>query len=162
VGITSTALEIDPTTNTPTALAIGCPLGGATVVVGPNAGQPNLAVTLNGVAQTLPAVTFSHVFVFGQTGKDTVTVSGAVPAMLIGGSGTNVFAAANSTVSNVLVGGGLNAYFLNAQTVAHDLAVNQLFGGTGPDWFWFSESAKSSDLVHGFTNGEVLTLLGNP
>jgi hypothetical protein len=42
--------------------------------------------------------------------------------------------------------------------VAHDLAVNQLFGGTGLDWFWLSETANSADHLSAFLNGEVASL----
>jgi hypothetical protein len=38
-----------------------------------------------------------------------------------------------------------------------DLAVNQLFGGTGSDWFWFSDSSKFADQLSGFIDGEVLS-----
>jgi hypothetical protein len=53
-------------------------------------------------------------------------------------------------------GGGLNGtYFLNTQTVARDLAINQLFGGIGSDWFWLTETAHSADHLSAFLNGEV-------
>jgi hypothetical protein len=128
VSITTTAVENDPATNTLTALAVGCPLGGATVVVNSVAGVPNLTVTINNTMQALPGQTFSHVFVFGQTGTDNVTVSGTVPAVLIGGTGTNVFSAQGSgaTTPDVLVGG------TGHSTLTGGSGRDILIGGGGP------------------------------
>jgi hypothetical protein len=116
VSITPTALVNDPATNTETALAIGCPLGGETVVISPtNGAGTDVAVSLNGVMPTLPKQPFSHILVFGQTGKVVVqevtalisgqTVRVAVPAIVIGGTGTNTLSAVGSSANNVLVGG---------------------------------------------------------
>ncbi len=52
--------------------------------------------------------------------------------------------------------GGLNgAFLLNAQTITRDAAIDQLFGGAGSDWFWFSDSGKSADRIGGYSAGEV-------
>jgi Ca2+-binding RTX toxin-like protein len=253
VNITPTALVYDPATNTTTALAIGCPAGGGTVVIGPtDATGMQVAVRLNGTAQTLPNQTvtqFTHLFVFGQGGNDTVqvvtgqvgnqTVPVAVPALLFGGGGVNTLSVAGSSANNVLVGGksrnaltggsqgqgesgrdiliggggpgvlqagsggdiligGSTAYdanvaaletlvaewgrtdigyaqrvqdlfgggpgalngtnLLNTQTVARDVAANQLVGGAGTDWFWLSESATGGDAFRNVASGEVLSL----
>jgi hypothetical protein len=244
VTVTATALENDPATGTNTALAIGCPAAGGTVLISPtSADGTDVAVTTNGAAQTLTGQPFTHLFVFGQAGKDVIqemtqvignqTVSVAVPAVILGGSGSNTLSAAGSSASNVLIGGtgtstltggsgrdilfggggaaalhagsggdiliagttvfdanvaallaliqewgradisytqrvadligtgagGQNGTsFLTAQTIARDAAMNQLFGGTGPDWFWLSESGKTPDQLSGFVSREVLSL----
>jgi hypothetical protein len=38
-----------------------------------------------------------------------------------------------------------------------DTAINQLFGGSGKDWFWLSDTTKSADVLNGYTAGEVVT-----
>jgi RHS repeat-associated protein/uncharacterized repeat protein (TIGR01451 family) len=239
VSITTTALENDPATNT---LAIGCARGGATVVITPtNGAGTDVAVTINGATQTLPSQPFTHLFIFGQTGKVVVqevaqtigsqSVSVTVPAIIVGGSGTNTLSVAGSSANNVLVGGtgsssltggsgqdiligggaavlhagsggdlliggsttydanlaallalvqewgrtdisyaqrvqdlsgsgsvGQNgAIVLTAQTIARDTALSQLFGGAGPNWFWLSESKKSSDRLSNYTSGELVS-----
>jgi hypothetical protein len=54
--------------------------------------------------------------------------------------------------------GGLNGtYLLNAQTVLPHAVISQVFGGSGADWYWFSDSSKAIDQVTGPTNGEVAT-----
>jgi uncharacterized protein (TIGR03118 family) len=52
--------------------------------------------------------------------------------------------------------GGLNgAFLLDGQTITSDTAIDQLFGGGGSDWFWFSDNGKSADRIGGFAAGEV-------
>ena len=72
----------------------------------------NGKTTTNGPFTLTPA---DHIIVYGQGGSDVVkempaTISGnqatvTVPAILLGGSGTNTLSAAGSSASNVLVGG---------------------------------------------------------
>jgi Ca2+-binding RTX toxin-like protein len=55
-------------------------------------------------------------------------------------------------------GVGLNgSVHLNAQTVMPDKFVNQLFGGSGPDWFWVTHETKVVDSLTGFLAGEAAT-----
>ncbi len=243
ITIKPVALEMnpDPSHSGDTALAIGAPATGGTILISPSTGAVPVAVTINGKAQSIPTPSspIGLLLVYGQGGKDVIKeVAGpgnspvTIPAILFGGSGTNTLSAAGSSASNVLIGGtghstltggtgsdfliggggpavlqagtggdfllggstlydanptalealmaewqrtdigyqqrvqdlfgngtgGLNgAYFLNTQTVARDLAVNQLIGGSTTDWFWFSDSLKSADRLSAFTNGEVAT-----
>jgi Ca2+-binding RTX toxin-like protein len=55
--------------------------------------------------------------------------------------------------------GGLNgAYVLDSQTVLRDAALSKLCGGTGPDWFWFGDSAQAIDQIFNYANNDVVTL----
>jgi RHS repeat-associated protein len=55
--------------------------------------------------------------------------------------------------------GGLNgSYLLNSETVLADGTGNQLFGGSGQDWFWFSARGNLRDTIGGFMAGDVATL----
>jgi Ca2+-binding RTX toxin-like protein len=47
------------------------------------------------------------------------------------------------------------SFLLDAQTVTSDTAVDQLFGGAGSDWFWFSDNGKSADQIDGYSLGEA-------
>jgi len=50
--------------------------------------------------------------------------------------------------------GGLNgSAFLDQATVINDAAINQLFGGSGQDWFWL----EGTDKVSGVKTGEVVS-----
>ena len=129
VTITPTALEIDPEAGTDTTLAVGCPLAGGTVVITPTSADGSaIAVSINGVAQTLPSQPFTHLFVFGQAGVDVIKEVGAtiasqpalisIPAILFGGTGATTLSAAGSSAANVLIGGP---------------GTNTLTGGTGRD-----------------------------
>jgi hypothetical protein len=55
-------------------------------------------------------------------------------------------------------GGGLNgAVLLTPSTVHDDAARDQLFGGTGTDWFFARLSGLNNDTVNDQTSGEVIT-----
>jgi uncharacterized repeat protein (TIGR01451 family) len=109
VVINSLALEADPDGSGNTALVIGGPASGSTIILAPSAGAVPVAVSINGAAQKIPALpsTLGHIIVYGQGGNDTIKESGslAVPAILFGGGGTNVVSVAGSTADNILVGG---------------------------------------------------------
>jgi hypothetical protein len=53
--------------------------------------------------------------------------------------------------------GRVNApFFLNGSTVRKDSFVDQLFGGSGSDWFLYSGSGSASDQVNDVLNGDIL------
>jgi Ca2+-binding RTX toxin-like protein len=214
---------------------IGAPVAGGTILIGPNTGAVPVAVSINGVAQQIPAPpsTIGHIIVYGQGGNDMIKETGSIGigAILFGGGGTNLLSVAGSSADNILVGGPgkntlvggnsrdiliggvgaarLNAgtggdiliggsttydanlpallalmaewgsddvyqqrvqdlfgdgaggrngsYLLNPQTVIRDSALSQLFGGSGSDWFWFSDSKKARDRIGKYADGEVAT-----
>jgi Ca2+-binding RTX toxin-like protein len=66
-------------------------------------------------------------------------------------------ASSEQRVQHLFGGGGLNGtVLLNAQTVARDTAIDQLFGGSGDDWFWLAVG-KTADRLAGYVGGEVGT-----
>ncbi len=239
VGVSAT----DPTGGSGEALIVVVPAGGGTVQLMPTTAGTSIQVTeiIAGKKTTFgpfPLTTADHIIVYGQTGNDVIeelpgTISGspkiAVPAILLGGSGTNTLSAAGSSVGNVLVGGpgkdsltggsgrdvliggggadtlnagsggdvligGITAFdanlmalealpaewdsgdgyqtrvrdlfgnggvgqngttLLNAETVINDLAVNQINGGSGMDWFWLE---GATDKFSREKAGEIVTL----
>jgi RHS repeat-associated protein len=137
VQISVIALENDPATNTNTALAIGCPAAGGTIQISPaNAAGTQVTVQINGAIQQLPSQLPTHLFVFGQGAHDTInlltaqiggnTVTLAVPALLVGGSGTSALSAAGSSANNILIGG------TGPSTLAGGTGQDFLIGGGGP------------------------------
>jgi VCBS repeat-containing protein len=61
---------------------------------------------------------------------------------------------------NGSLAGGLNgAIFLNATTVHDDAAVDQLFGGAGSDWFFYTASGGNKDKLNDLAAGEIATPL---
>src|SRR5262249_25388990 len=116
VQISTVALEADPSGGT--ALAIGGSAAGRNTILfaaADSTGKP-LRVTVN----KAPLGTFTptgHLFVYGQGGKDTITLKAftakrvthyiQVPALLYGGgAGGDRISAAGSAASNVLSGHG--------------------------------------------------------
>jgi uncharacterized repeat protein (TIGR01451 family) len=58
---------------------------------------------------------------------------------------------------NGSLSGGVNApFFLNAATVQKDNAVDQLFGGSGHDWFLYTGAGTAADAVMGAKTGDIL------
>lgn len=56
------------------------------------------------------------------------------------------------------VSGGLNgAYDLNAATVQDDSAVDQLFGGSGQDWYLYQATGSYADVLHHLQHNETAT-----
>ncbi len=54
--------------------------------------------------------------------------------------------------------GGLNgAYLLNAITVLDDAAVDQLFGESGADWFFYKPTGSQTDVLGDRKNNETAT-----
>jgi hypothetical protein len=109
VTIASVALEMNPSDNTTTVLAIGAAAAGGTFVLAPSTGAVPVAVTVNGAAQTIPAPPspIGLIVAFGQGGNDVIRESGTVgiPAILVGGGGVNRLSAAGSSANNLLIGG---------------------------------------------------------
>ena len=163
VVVTATALEFDPAAGTTTALAVGVPLGGGTIVITPtNAAGSAIAVSINGANQSLPGQPFTHLFVFGQTGVDVVkevsaTLAGqpafiAIPALLFGGTGTNTLSAAGSSAANILIGGpGTN-------TLTGGTGRDILIGGTVDAAATLNAGSGGDILIAGSTSYDVPTL----
>jgi RHS repeat-associated protein len=134
VTITMTAVEADPLTGQPTALAVGLPVGGGTLTITPaNADGTDIALKLGSAAPTLPAQPFSHLLVFGQGGTDMVqeptagqTTTVGVSVIVFGGTGTNVLSVANSRGGNVLIGSPGHS------TLTGGNGADILIGGGGP------------------------------
>jgi hypothetical protein len=118
VTLGAVALEADPADGARTALVIGAPAGGGTVLIAPtSADGAAVSVAINGVPQPLPSPlpALAHILVYGQGGNLVVrevtatinsqTATVAVPAIILGGRGTNTLSAAGSSAGNVLVGG---------------------------------------------------------
>jgi hypothetical protein len=98
-----------------TTLAVGGTPGNDTITLSPADAVGTIAVTINGKAQGHFHPT-GHILVYGQPGNDTIrlasqTINGVVtyitvPALLYGGSGTDVLDAGGSRANKVLLGGG--------------------------------------------------------
>jgi hypothetical protein len=54
-------------------------------------------------------------------------------------------------------GGANGPVLLDLGTVIPDANSDQLFGGTGSDWFWAS-TGKKPDVITGLEDGEVISL----
>jgi Ca2+-binding RTX toxin-like protein len=130
-----------------------------------------------------------HDVLTGGSGRD-ILIGGSGTAALHGGSGGDVLIAGSTAYdadpvalsalalewSRTDVGypqrvqdlfgdgtGGLNgSYLLNAQAVARHTTVDELIGGSGSDWFWFSQGAKTADQISNFAAGEFATLASLP
>jgi hypothetical protein len=134
ITVVSTAMGVaaDPTGSGGQALIIIAPTGGGTITITPtNSAGTSVFVTVNGKTATgspFALTPADHIIVYGQGGSDVVkemsaTISGTpatvtVPAILLGGTGTNTLSVAASSANNVLVGGA---------------GKNVLTGGTGRD-----------------------------
>jgi hypothetical protein len=104
----------DPFHSGDTALAIGAPPTGATIVISPSPGAVPIAVSFNGKAQAIPTPPspIGLLLAYGESGRVSIMeVAGAggsqvtIPAVALGGTGTDTFSAADSSANNVLVGG---------------------------------------------------------
>jgi hypothetical protein len=61
---------------------------------------------------------------------------------------------------NGSVAGGANgAYLLTVATVHDDAAVDQLYGGNGSDWFFYTASGVNKDKLNDLAAGEIATPL---
>jgi VCBS repeat-containing protein len=59
---------------------------------------------------------------------------------------------------NGSAGGGLNGgYFLNNATVHDDVALDQLYGEAGGDWFFYAALGSNKDRLNDWVTGEVAT-----
>jgi hypothetical protein len=136
VKISTVAMESDPSGGT--ALAVGGNAGGGDtiLVTGTNTSGTAVSVTFDKAALGTFTPT-GHIFVYGQGGKDAITLKPfvvgntnyyyiKVPAFLYGeGSGGDKISAAGSAANNVLTGHGTNEVLTGGQ--GRDL----LIGGTG-------------------------------
>jgi Ca2+-binding RTX toxin-like protein len=59
-------------------------------------------------------------------------------------------------LSGSLSGGANAPFFLNASTVQTDASVDQLFGGGGSDWFFYTGSGSNADQVKDPLTGDIL------
>jgi Ca2+-binding RTX toxin-like protein len=128
---TAVAAITDPHNSADSALLVIAPTNGGTIVITPtSAAGTAVAVTINGKSQPIPTLPtpLGQIVVYGPSGNDTIeeesasiggeTVLVGVPALLLGGSGSDVLSAAGSSANNILVGGQ---------------GKNTLTGGSGND-----------------------------
>ncbi len=162
----STAMITDPSNSNETALVIIAPAGGGTIVITPSdATGMVLAVSINGkVVKSGPFAPTGHIIVYGQGGNDVVqevpatfngkTVQVAVPAVVLGGTGTNTVSLVGSSASNVVVGGA------GKDSLTGGSGDDVLIGGGGADVL----KAGSGDdvLIGGSTiyDGNLTALMG--
>jgi Ca2+-binding RTX toxin-like protein len=151
----ATAMITDPTNNTESALVVIAPAGGGTVVITPS--DPTgttVAVSINGKAvKGGPFAPTGHIIVYGQSGNDVVkevpaTINGlpvkvAIPALVLGGTGTNTLSVAGSSANNVLVGGS------GKDNLTAGSGDDILIGGSGADVL--KAGAGSDVLIGGST-----------
>lgn len=154
VTIDSIALEADPADNSETALAIGAPATGGTIVIAPTTNPIPVSVIINGANQPIPTPTstIGHMLIYGQGSKETIrenpatiagqTVDVSIPAVIIGGNGADVLNVSGSSADNILVGetgndsltGGNGADILigggGANTLTAGSGGDILIGGT--------------------------------
>jgi hypothetical protein len=156
VKISTVAMESD---GWGTALAVGGnAAGGDTILVtGTNTSGTAVSVTLNKASLGTFTPT-GHIFVFGQGGKDTITLQPyvvgktkydiKVPALLYGeGTGGDHISAAGSAANNVLTGHGANEILTGGQ--GRDL----LIAGTGPTTL--NGGVGDDILIGGSTNYDI-------
>ncbi len=151
--VVSTAVGVanDPISSGQQALIIIAPASGGNIVLTPataDGTSVSVTETVNGKKTNFgpfQLATSGHIIVYGQGGNDIVTeVKGStgatitVPAILLGGSGTNTLSAAGSSVGNVLVGGP---------------GKDSLTGGTGRD---ILIGGGGADTLHAGSGGDVL------
>jgi hypothetical protein len=157
VQITTVALETDPSGGT--ALAVGGnAAGGDTILVSATSTSgKTVGVTMNKTSLGTFTPT-GHIFVYGQGGKDTITLQPdvvgktsyyiQVPAFLYGeGSGGDHISAAGSAANNVLTGHGANEVLTGGQ--GRDL----LIAGTGAATL--NAGAGDDILIGGWTNYDI-------
>jgi Ca2+-binding RTX toxin-like protein len=107
-------------------LLVGGTSGDDVITVGPGTSS-TIAVTVNGVAESVPVSAFATVVVTAGAGNDTVTFSGtlAVPRFVYGGTGNDILVGGDGPA--VLVGGAGN------DTLTGGAARDILIGGLGAD-----------------------------
>ncbi len=119
----------DPSDRAEQALVVVAPTGGTIVITPTNAAGTSVSVSINGkLVSTVPFTPTGHIIVYGQNGSLTVHENSAmiggqlatvaIPAILLGGTGSNTLSVAGSSADNILVGGP---------------GANTLTGGTGRD-----------------------------
>jgi Ca2+-binding RTX toxin-like protein len=136
VGVSTT----DPTGGSGEALIVVVPAGGGTVQLMATDGSATTIQVTEIFAGKMtmfgpfPLTMADHIIVYGQTGNDVVQeLAGtgglqiAVPAILLGGSGTNTLSAAGSSAGNVLVGGP------GKDSLTGGSGADILIGGGGTD-----------------------------
>jgi hypothetical protein len=153
IDVVSSAVGVstDPTGSGGQALIVIVPAGGGTIQLMPtDATGTSIQVTetVNGKKSTFgpfALMTADHIIVYGQTGNDVIeelpgtnAAKITVPAILLGGSGTNTLSAVGSSANNVLVGGA---------------GKDVLTGGTGRD---ILIGGGGADKLHAGTGGDVL------
>jgi hypothetical protein len=157
VKVSTVAMESDASGGT--ALAVGGnAAGGETIfVTGTNTSGTAVSVTLDKTALGTFTPT-GHIFVYGQGGKDTITLQPYVvgktsyyihvPAFLYGeGTGSDHISAAGSAANNVLSGHGTNEVLTGGQ--GRDL----LIGGTGASTL--NAGVGDEILIGGSTNYDI-------
>ncbi len=133
-------VSADPTGGAGQALIVIVPAGGGTVQLMPATADGTLIQATEIIAGKkttfgpFPLTTTDHIIVYGQSGNDVIDelaeTNGAkiaVPAILLGGSGTNTLSAAGSSAGNVLVGGA------GKDSLTGGSGADILIGGGGTD-----------------------------
>jgi Ca2+-binding RTX toxin-like protein len=125
--VTVVQLVADVCGSTGSTLVVGGTSGDDTIVVGAGSSASTVAVTVDGVAESVPTSTFDSVVVLAGAGKDAVTFSGtlAVRRIVYGGPGNDTLVAGDGPA--VLVGGDGNDVLTGG--AARDILV----GGSGAD-----------------------------
>ena len=144
ITIAAIALEADPGNNAETALVIGAPASGGTVVISAASSSTAITVGINGGTPSGPFAPTGHLIVYGQGGTDTIKVVAngstvvAIPALIFGGSGTNTLSVAGSSAANILEGSPGN------DTLTGGSGQDILIGGGGSDAL---HAGSGSDLL---------------
>ncbi len=144
----TTSIITDPTDSTNTALVVIAPAGGTVVITPANAAGTSVMVSVSVKGKPVTSGPFAptgHIIVCGQGGTDVIKevansqgATVAIPAILLGGSGTNTLSVVGSSANNVLVGGA---------------GKDVLSGGTGRDILM---GGGGADALTAGTGGEVL------
>ncbi len=158
-------LAPDPITNGAQALVVVTPAGGGTVVITPaNQAGTSLTVSVAAGSKTLSTGTYTpsvngHIIVCGQTGKVVIqeqaaNIDGniatvAIPALALGGTGSNILSAAGSSVSDILIGGA------GKDVLTGGTGRALLIGGGGADTL---NAGSGGDILIGGTTSDDANL----
>jgi hypothetical protein len=147
-GVASQSVVIQAVEMQGNSFAVGGTLGNDTIILSPADAVGDINVNLNGASKGNFKPT-DHIFVYGQTGNDSIQLASkniagvtyyiTVPAFLYGGGqgkDKDTLDATGSTANNVLTGGaGNNVLFggLGRDLLIAGLGSSQLHAGTGQD-----------------------------
>jgi Ca2+-binding RTX toxin-like protein len=151
--VTVVQLVADVCGSTGQTLVVGGTPGNDVITIAAGTSSSSIAVTVNGVAESVPVSAFATVVVNAGAGNDSVTFSGAlaVPRFVYGGPGNDTLVAGDGPA--VLVGGDGN------DTLTGGAARDILIGGLGAD----SLAGNGGDdiLIPGATSFDPLSATGS-